>query len=197
MQFGVNYLGHFLLFQLLKDILVESSSRAFTSRVVTLSSSAHRGGPVRLGDYNFEKEPYNPWQAYGQAKTADIYLASEIESRYGDRGIRGLSVHPGFIHTPLERHIASDPQAQQFIGNPEAAKLWKSPEQGAATTVWAAVGKEWEGRGGKYLEDMREANPFDPDNAWDPLYAAGYAKYAYDEQVTKQLWADSLAMIAR
>ncbi|KUJ06450.1 NAD(P)-binding protein [Mollisia scopiformis] len=154
-QFGVNYLGHFLLFQLLRNALKSSSSPSFASRVVTLSSCAHRGGGVRFSDYNFKKEPYNAGTAYSQAKTADIYLATEIERRYGRDGIHGLPIHPGFIRTPLVRHVEKVPEGKQFIENPEALHIWKSPEQGAATTVWAAVGKEWEGRGGRYLEDSQ------------------------------------------
>ena len=165
------------------------------SRVVTLSSSAHRSGSVRLGDYNFDKEPYDEGQAYGQAKTADIYLANEIERQYGKQGIHGLSVHPGFIKTPLLRHLVNNKGAQQFISEPKGAGLWKSPEQGAATIVWAAIGRELEGRGGRYLEDVRESLPFDEDKAWHPGYAAGYAKYAYDAKASGQLWRDSLAMI--
>lgn len=194
-QLGVNYLSHFLLFQLLKDTLINSSSPKSASRVVILSSCAHRNGPVMIGDYNFEKTPYDAGAAYGQAKTADLYLANEIDRRYSAQGIHSNSVHPGFIHTPLLRHIIDDPSAKDFIGTPEAKKVWKSPEQGAATTIWAAVGKEWESRGGRYLEECSEGEAFDKEHAWHPGYASGYAKYAYDEKAAKQLWEDSLAMI--
>lgn len=194
-QFGVDYLGHFVLFELLKDTLVSSSSSELASRVVTLSSSAHRGGRVRVDDYNFEKEPYHPWAAYGQAKTAQLYLANEIERRFGRNGVHGLSVHPGFIHTPLERHVGDDPMAQEFLGDKRAAGLWKSPAQGAATSVWAAIGKEWEAKGGRYLENMHEATPFDAHAAWHPLYAEGYADFAYGKKAASRLWEDSLVMI--
>jgi NAD(P)-dependent dehydrogenase (short-subunit alcohol dehydrogenase family) len=193
-QFGINHLSHFLLFQLLKKSLVDSSSSEFHSRVVSLASCAHRNGPVRLQDYNLEREPYDAGLAYGQAKTANIYFASEIERRYGGQGVHGLSVHPGLIQTSLLRHIKDSPMAQQFINNPETRNIWKSPEQGAATGVWAAIGKEWEGRGGRYLEDCREAKPFDPTTEF-PGHAPGYAAYAYDRQVAEQLWIDSIAMV--
>ncbi|KPI38035.1 Retinol dehydrogenase 11 [Cyphellophora attinorum] len=168
-QFGVNYLSHFLLFQ---------------------------GGQVRLNDYNFDKEKYDAGQAYGQSKTAEIYLASEIERRCGGEGIHGFSVHPGLIQTPLLRHIKDDPMGQGFINTPEAKGLWKSPEQGAATEVWAAVGHGLNDLGGKYLEDCGEAKPFDPKSKI-PGHAPGYAPYAYDSDAAKKLWEDSLAMTAQ
>ena len=58
---------------------------------MTVSSVGHRAGGVLLGDYNFTRTPYEPWRAYGQAKTANIYMANEIERRYGANGLHG---HP-------------------------------------------------------------------------------------------------------
>jgi NAD(P)-dependent dehydrogenase (short-subunit alcohol dehydrogenase family) len=195
-QFGVNYLSHFLLFQLLRDSLSKSASRESASRVVVLASCAHRGGQVRFDDYNFDKEKYDAGLAYGQSKTAGIYLASEIERRCGTEGIHGFSVHPGLIQTPLLRHIKDDPMGQGFINEPEAKGLWKSPEQGAATEVWAAVGKHLDDFRGKYLEDCGEAKPFDPKSKI-PGHAPGYAPYAYDSDAAEKLWEDSLVMIAQ
>lgn len=195
-QFGVNHLSHFLLFQLLKDSLISSSSPEFPSRVISMASCAHRSGPVRVSDYNFDKEPYDAGLAYGQSKTSNIYFASEIERRYGSQGIHGLSVHPGLIKTPLLRHIENNPMAQTFIDNPETNNLWKSPEQGAATGVWAAVGHECNDLGGRYLEDCSEATPYDPKSKF-PGHAPGYASYAYDQVAAEKLWEDSLAMTAQ
>ena len=79
-QFGVNHLAHFLFFQLLKPTLLASSSADFPSRVVSVSSFGHRYGEVRFHDYNFtEEDSYNPSLSYGQSKTANIWLANEIE----------------------------------------------------------------------------------------------------------------------
>lgn len=193
-QFGVNHLSHFLLFQLLKDTLIKSSSPEFASRVISLSSCAHRGGPLRLHDYNFEQEPYNAGSAYGQAKTANLYFANELDRRFGTEGVHALSVHPGLIHTSLERHVVDNPMAQEFINNPETSNLWKSPEQGAATSVWAAIAKDWEGKGGRYLEDVREAEPWDPETEF-PNHAPGYAPHAYDNKAAAILWDDSMVMV--
>ena len=94
-QWGVNHVAHFLLFQLLKPTLLASSTPQFNSRVVCLSSSAHGQSPVLFGDFDLEKRGYDPWIAYGQTKTANIYLATEIERRYATRGLHANAVHPG------------------------------------------------------------------------------------------------------
>lgn len=104
-QFGTNHLAHFLLFQLLKPTVLASSMSSMHSRVVDLPSSGHRAGPVRIGDYNFERGNYSPWAAYGNSKTANIYMANEIERRYGSKGLHGLSVMPGGIRTSLQEHV--------------------------------------------------------------------------------------------
>lgn len=76
MQFGANHLAHFLLFQLLKPTLLASSTPAFNSRVVALSSSNHRMSGIRFDDLDFKKGGYDPFLAYGQAKTANVSLLS-------------------------------------------------------------------------------------------------------------------------
>lgn len=187
-QFGTCHVAHFLLFQLLKSTLLASSSPDFNSRVVALSSSGHRGGGVRSDDYNFEKGNYSPWAAYGQAKTANIYMANEIDRRYGAKGLHGLSVMPGGIMTGLQKHV---PGLAEMTKQEAVRKMMKSPEQGAATTVYAALSKEWEGRGGKYLEDCGEAEL----TASTDALSKGYAPHAYDEKAEKKLWTDSLKFV--
>ena len=189
-QFGTNHLAHFLLFQLLKPTLLKSSTPDFHSRVIALSSSGHRYGPVRFHDYNFEKD-YNPGQAYGQSKTANIYTANEIERRYGSQGLHGLSLHPGGIATGLQKHI-SDSVKEAWSKNAGVGNYMKSPEQGAATTVYAAVSKEWEGKGGRFLEDCAESPPVP--EGYSPI-TVGYAPHAYNEENEKRLWRDSLKMV--
>lgn len=75
---------------------------------------------------------------------------------------------------------------------PEIRKALKSTAQGAATTVWAATAKVWEGKGGKLLENVQESQPFD--EAKGPA-SLGYAKHAYDEVAAKRLWEESLKMV--
>ncbi|RBR11241.1 uncharacterized protein FIESC28_09125 [Fusarium coffeatum] len=189
-QFGTNHLGHFLLFQLLKTPLFAASTPSFQSRVISLSSKGHRLSPVRFDDYNFEKEAYHPWLAYAQSKTANIYFATELERRYGDQGIHALSVHPGSILTNLTRHI----DLKSLNLPEEMAQYLKSPEQGAATTVYAAVSKEWEGKGGKYLSNCAE-EPSLEKGADPSSVVSGYADWVYNEESEKRLWDESLKMV--
>lgn len=180
-QFATNYLGHFLLFQLLKPLLITSSTPEFNSRVVNVSSSGHRVSSINFDDINMSKDgAYNPWVGYGQSKTAEILMANEIERRYSSMGVHGWSVMPGYISTGLQVHVAGAVQNME----PALAKITKSQEQGAATTVWAAIDKSLEGTGGKYLEDVQIASRFD--NAWE--YGPGYVDWVYDEGVAARLW---------
>lgn len=184
LQFGTNHLAHFLFFQLLKPALLAASTPAFQSRVVSLSSSAHDKCGINASDnYNFQKGGYEAWDSYGQSKTANIYMANEIERRYGHRGLHATSVHPGGIMTELARHISPEALAG-FTSNPGLMKNLKSPEQGAATTVWAAIGKQWEGTGGKYLLDCTVGED-----------GKGCVAHTYKPEDEARLWKDSLKIV--
>jgi NAD(P)-dependent dehydrogenase (short-subunit alcohol dehydrogenase family) len=192
MQFGVNHLAHFLLFELLKPALLASASSEFSSRVVNVSSSAHHVASINeSGNYNFEKTEYNDWISYGQSKTANIYMANEIERRYGSRGLHATSVHPGMISTGLMQHM--DPATVEALKKDENMyKLMKSPEQGAATTVWAAIGQEWEKKGGEYLADCGKTTRGNDNHE---IAGVGFAGHAYDAEKEARLWKDSLKMV--
>lgn len=179
-QFGVNHLAHFLLFNLVKDLLLSSTSPEFNSRVVMVSSSGHLGGGIHPGDYGFERpeNEYSPWKAYGQSKTANIYMANEITRRYSPRGLFANSLMPGGIATGLQQYV-SDETKEKWFKDPIANSIVKSLEQGASTTVLAAVGKDWEGVGGKYLEDCQEVLPKDEKS--DAAYF-GHGKHAFDKE---------------
>ena len=192
-QFGTNHVAHFLLFMLLKDALLRSSTPAFNSRVVALSSSGHREGPARVadGDYDFSKGDYSPTLGYGQSKTANIWMANHIDRLYGSQGLHATSVMPGGIATGLQVHIQDQMEALKDM--PEILSMMKSCPQGAATSVWAAVAKEWEGKGGKYLENVDVA-PLKTEKTFFES-TVGYLPHAYDEESEKKLWADSLKMV--
>jgi NAD(P)-dependent dehydrogenase (short-subunit alcohol dehydrogenase family) len=193
LQFGTNHLSHFLFFELLKPALLAGITPGFQSRVVVVSSTAHLMSGINGSDnYNFQKGGYTPWGAYGQSKTANIYMANEIERRYGSHGLHALSLHPGTIETGLMRHIPEEELAG-YAGNDDIRRLSKSPIQGAATTVWAAIGKEWEGKGGRYLADVAEAEAWEGDG--DALMSARYAKHAYNAELEGRLWKDSLKLV--
>ncbi|GJC80788.1 WW domain-containing oxidoreductase [Colletotrichum liriopes] len=197
--FGINHVGHFLLFQLLKDALLASATSDFNSRVIAVSSMAHRASEIRFHDFNFDEEgSFETFASYGQSKTANIYMANEIERRYGSRGLHAISLHPGAIHTNLTQSATFDVEAiKAQLGEEAFNKMLsglKSQPQGAATTIYAALSKDWEGKGGKYLTDCTEAGPapagYTP-GSMDP----GYAPWAYDEDKAARLWEESSKMI--
>lgn len=189
-QLGTNHLGHFLFFILLKDTMLASSTPEFQSRVVNVSSSGHMAGEVQFDDYTFEKGNYNPWAGYGQSKTANIYMANEIENRYGGKGLHGLSLNPGGIWTGLQKYIPEETM-KEWKARPGVDKVLKSTEQGAATTVLAAVGKVYEGKGRLYLEDCDTAKP-----TVEGLETyEGYMEHAFDQEKEARLWKDSLGMV--
>ncbi len=180
-QFGTNHLGHFLFTTLLMPALIAAAP----ARVVVLTSSGHRRSDVHLDDPNFQHRPYEKWSAYGQSKTANSLFAVDLTRRYQEQGVTANAVHPGGIMTNLQRFLPREEQLamgwmdEQGNLNP----LFKTPEQGAATSVWAAVGSELEGVGGLFLEDVGESLPFDP-----ALPFTGYMPYARDPQTAQALW---------
>ncbi|PKX94998.1 short-chain dehydrogenase [Aspergillus novofumigatus IBT 16806] len=189
-QFGTNHLGHFLLFELLKPILLRSATPQFHSRVVGVTSSAHRKSGIRFGDLQFEREKYDGALAYAQSKTANIYMMNEIERRFGEQGLHGLSVHPGLIFTGLQKFV--DDGVMDEWRKPGMRPYLKTDEQGAATVVVAAVGREWEGQGGKYLEDCRESGPAKTGfRTVDP----GYAMHIWDQESAERLWEESRRLV--
>lgn len=189
MQFGTNHLGHFLLFQLLKPALLASATPDFPSRVVSLSSVGHRFGGIHWGNFNMDGE-YDPWAAYAQAKTANILMVNGIERRYGSQNLHGLAVHPGGIWTPLQRHLSEEEVAQ--FKNPTVEASMKTPEQGAATSVYAAVSKEFEGKGRVYLEDAGSWGLAQPNAT---LVDRGHAPHAFDEEAEDRLWVESSKIV--
>ncbi|USP81118.1 short chain dehydrogenase [Curvularia clavata] len=193
-QLGTNHLSHFLLFQLLSPLLLASATPSYPSRVITLSSVGHRFAGINWDDLNFEKE-YDPMAAYAQSKLAAIYTASEIERRYGARHLHAWSVMPGGIWTGLQSDMPAAVK-QAWEENKEFQKYWKSADQGAATTVWAALSSEVEDMGGRYLEDCAVAGPAaKPTVALEDMAAPGYAEWAYDEEKERKLWEVSCEMV--
>ena len=182
-QFGVDHLGHFLLARDLLPRLVESAP----ARVVVLSSAGHRMGDVDFGDVNFERRDYEPFLAYGAAKTCNVLHAVEIDNRYRDKGVRAFAVHPGVIHTELSRYMTEETLTSLItrLSERPTAMAWKSPEQGAATSVWAATSALLEGRGGEYCEDCN-VSAVVPDGE---LNEGGVAARAVDSARAAALWA--------
>ena len=188
-QFGVDHLGHFLLARELLERMVESAP----ARVVVLSSAGHRMGDVDLDDVNFERREYDPFVAYGAAKTCNVLHAVEIDRRYGDRGVRAFAVHPGGIHTELGRYMTPDVirSLMDRISDSPQVMTWKTPRQGAATTVWAATSALLDGRGGEYCEDCDVSPVVDGDS----VAGVGVAGRAVDPDRATALWELSTCLV--
>jgi NAD(P)-dependent dehydrogenase (short-subunit alcohol dehydrogenase family) len=202
LQLGTNHLGHFLL----SGLLAPALRRGAPARIVCVSSSGHRFGPVDFEDPHYERRPYDKWQAYGQSKTANIWHALALDRRLGGDGVRAFAIHPGMIVTELGRHLTDDDRKALLERVAAAAKAaastggggsgggggarWKQPAQGAATQVWAATAPELEGRGGLYLEDCHVAGP-----SPDLMAPSGYAPWALDTAAAERLWGASEAMV--
>lgn len=189
MQFGTNHLGHFALFQGLKPALIAAQG----ARVICLSSTGHFISPVHFDDVGFQQREYDPWQSYGQAKTANALMAVGVQLHHADDGIEAFAVHPGGIMTNLQRHMSAEEiKSRGWVDDQgNVNELFKTPEQGASTSTWAATSPSLTGRGGRYLEDCREATVVDaPTGDY-----TGVMRYAVDPDNAERLWALSLQMI--
>jgi NAD(P)-dependent dehydrogenase (short-subunit alcohol dehydrogenase family) len=186
LQFAVNHIGHFILTKGLLPSLLQSNE----SRVVTLSSTGHKLSGIRWDDIHFEKD-YDKWQSYGQSKTAASLLAIELDSRMKSEGIRALSVHPGGIFTPLQRHLQKEEMIALGWLNEDgelsemAAAGFKSATQGASTTLWCATSPMLSDIGGVYCENCDIAAK--EDDGPNARYV-GVADWAIDTEEASKLW---------
>jgi len=178
-QFATNHLGHFLLTNLLSDVI----KAAGKARIVNLSSAGHQYSTVDLDDPNYQNRDYEPLQAYGQSKTANIWFTLELARRWADCGVTSFAVHPGGIQTELGRNLEPEmvKRFEQLIK--DYPDIWKTVPQGAATSCWAATSPDLNDKTGLYLEDCHISEPGGED-----VPNGGYAPYAYNADGAKQLW---------
>ncbi|MFF8381533.1 SDR family NAD(P)-dependent oxidoreductase [Streptomyces sp. NPDC015661] len=187
-QLAINYLGHFALAVGLRDAL----QRAEKPRVVALSSGAQLRAGFDFDDPQFEHRPYDPFLAYAQSKTAMALFAVGISRRWAEYGIAANSCAPGWIHTNLTRHL--DTATMQALGAMDAdgslltPDYYKTPAQGAATTVLLAASPLLDGVTGRYFEDNQEAEVVDG----GPEPMAGVARWSVDPAAADRLWDLSL-----
>ena len=187
-QFATNHLGHFALTNRLWPRLGEAPA----SRVVELSSSGHKRSPIRFDDLHFASDAdYDKWVAYGQAKTANSLFAVHLDALGRNDGVRAFAVHPGGIMTPLQRHLPREEMiAAGWMDDAGTVnERFKSSEQGAATTVWAATSVALDGLGGVYLEDVDVALPTEIGSPEARI--RGVDAHAIDRDAAARLWAVS------
>ncbi|MEU6348537.1 SDR family NAD(P)-dependent oxidoreductase [Streptomyces sp. NPDC047072] len=180
-QFATNHLGHFALVNRLWPAIEPGGAR-----VVSVSSRGHHNSGVRWDDIHW-RQGYDKWQAYGQAKTANVLFAVHLDRLGRDRGIRAFALHPGGILTPLQRHLAKEEMVERGWIDEQGEllhpEIFKTPEQGAATQVWAAASPQLDGMGGVYLEDCDIAEP-----AVEGDESGGVKDWAIDPEQAARLW---------
>jgi NAD(P)-dependent dehydrogenase (short-subunit alcohol dehydrogenase family) len=186
LQFATNHLGHFALATGLHRALAAAGG----ARVVSVSSSAHLRSPVVFDDIHFRERAYEPWAAYGQSKTANVLFAVEATKRWADDGITVNALMPGGIRTNLQRYVSTEELDRMRAQSGGGAPAWKTPEQGAATSVLVAASPLLEGVGGRYFEDCNEAELNQPGTR------RGVAAYALDPEAAALLWQVSLDTLA-
>ena len=186
MQFATNHLGHFALTTGLHRALAAAGG----ARIVSVSSSAHHRSPVVFDDIHFEHRSYEPWLAYGQSKTANVLFAVEASTRWADDGITANALMPGGIRTNLQRYISDEDLDRMRAAAGGADLKWKTPEQGAATSILVATSPLLDGIGGRYFEDCNQAET-------GQLSARnGVAEYALDPEAATRLWQVSVQTLA-
>lgn len=182
-QFATNHLGHFALVNRLWPALRPGA------RVVAVSSAGHRYSPIRWDDVMFTQGDYDKWVAYGQSKTANVLFAVHLDQLARDAGVRAFALHPGGIDTPLQRYLSHEERVAMGLveedGTPIPSDWLKTPEQGAATQVWAATSPQLANLGGLYLEDCDVAGL----RTSTEMGAPGVFPYAVDPDEAARLWA--------
>ncbi|MDT0484090.1 MULTISPECIES: SDR family NAD(P)-dependent oxidoreductase [Streptomyces] len=187
-QLAANHLGHFTLACELYPLLASADG----ARVVVNSSAGHVLTNIRWDDPHF-RTGYDKWLAYGQAKTANVLFAVQLDALGRNDGVRAFALHPGKIITGLQREMPLQEQIDRGWVDEHGNVIgtdFKTPSQGAATGLWAATSPLLDGRGGLYLEDCDVARVSAPDQ---PMDDGGVREYAIDTGAAARLWDLSIA----
>lgn len=151
MQIGVNHLGHFLLTNLLLDKIKKSRP----ARIVNVSSLAYKYGRMNFNDINMTTS-YDSFKSYGQSKLANILFTKELARRLEGTEVTSYSVHPGVVQTNLGRHVGTTLALwKRALLYPLVILAFKTPQQGAQTTIYCAVQEGIEQYNGRYFSDCK------------------------------------------
>lgn len=196
LQFATNHLGHFALSVGLHRPLAAGAADRDGARIVSLSSTAHMRANIDFDDLHFLRRPYDPQIAYAQAKTANSLFSVEATRRWASDGIVANTVNPGGVATGLQRNFT--PQQKVSLEAAEAAGVfaYKTIEQGAATTIVAAVRPEFAHTGGHYLDDAQEAYTV-ADDAQLADHPHAVKAWALDPAAAERLWTISTDLVLR
>jgi NAD(P)-dependent dehydrogenase (short-subunit alcohol dehydrogenase family) len=170
-QIGVNHLGHFLLTNLLLNLLKKSSP----SRIINVSSGAHYGGKIDFDDLHLNIK-YSSWKSYSQSKLANILFTYELAHRLSDTGVTVNCLHPGLVNT----RFAYDRELEKPNWMMKLMKPFTiQPSQGAETSVYLAASPEVEVITGKYFAKRKEK---------------ASSRASYDLVVAEKLWNLSIVL---
>ncbi|XP_049918308.1 retinol dehydrogenase 14-like [Epinephelus moara] len=174
MQFGVNHLGHFLLTNLLLDLLKQSAP----SRIVVVSSKLYKHGHINFEDLNSEQS-YNKAFAYSRSKLANLLFTCELAQRLEGSGVTVNALTPGIVRTNLGRHVHI-PVLVKPMFDLLSRGLFKSPEEGARTSIYLACSPDVDGVQGECFADCQPQVLLDK---------------ATDQEVASKLWDMSEVMV--
>ena len=162
MNFAVNHLGPFLLTNLLLDVLKTSTP----SRIVNVSSAAHRMAKIDFDDLQSENKKHRLFRVYGVSKLAFMLFSYELSRKLDGTGVTVNTVHPGMVNTNLGREMS---RFSRGFGK----LVFQRPEKGAVTSIYLASSPEVEGITGKYYikKEQQESS-----------------KESYNEDDAKRLW---------
>ncbi len=172
--FAVNHLAPFLLTSLLLDRLKASAP----ARIVTVSSGAHASGTINFGDLQGEHH-YSGQRAYSQSKLANIMFTYELARRLDGTGVTATVLHPGVVRTGF---AAEDPSPALKAFLPLIRVFLKTPEQGAATSIYLASAPEADGVTGAYFVGRKPKTS---------------SRSSHDAAAAARLWQVSLDLTAR
>src|SRR5215217_7600416 len=165
MTFAVNHLAHFLLTNLLLDLLKATAP----SRIVNVSSGEQRNGTIDFDDLQGEKG-YKTAKAYGQSKLANVLFTYELARRLEGTGVSANCLHPG---AGVRTNLGSGVSGVFGFTVRALTPLMKSPEKGAETSIYLASSPEVEGLSGGYFVKKAEARSSDA---------------SHDERLARRLW---------
>ncbi len=193
-QLATNHLGHFALALGLRDALASGATERDGARVVSLSSTAHMRSGIDFDDLHLERRAYDPQIAYARSKTANSLFAVEATRRWASDGIVVNAVNPGGVATGLQRSFTPAQRASLDAAEAAGVFRYKTVEQGAATTLVAAVAPELAHTGGHYLDDGQEAYTVD-DDADLASHPHGVKRWALDPVTAERLWRVSTDLV--
>lgn len=172
MTFEVNHLSHFLLTTELMDRLIQDKTR-----VINVSSAAHRMGKIDFEDLQWESAKYNSMKAYGNGKLCNIYFTQELHRRFSDKGLTAFACHPGVVRT----NFAGDVSGFFKVMLKAAQPFMITPEKGALTQLHLATSDSVLKHSGRYFEKQK---------------LASVAPQALDQEAAAQLWEVSEQLVA-